>query len=369
MESFEGDAFHMAAWPDGVDVKDKRVAVVGSGASGYQTTPVIAETASHTYLFQRQANWCLEDEIYLKKLPPQALWLDKNFPYYSNYVRFRIGALMSPEVAKLGVTIDPDFVDPHARSLVNKYTRDMCVDFATRKLGSRPDLLEKMIPKFPPMASRPIRVDSDYSVYDALMRDNVSLMTDGIERITPKGIVTGGVEYELDIIALATGFKANDYLWPMEVRGRGGVRIEDVWAKDGPRAYLGAMVTGFPNLFMCYGPNSNNFGGFTVVDLLELVAQFSLRCIQGLIESGKRSVDVSEEGYWRFAGILDESEAKMIYMDPRAHNYYQNHGRSAVNGPLDIRRMWRWLNDPAGPGPAECDAGLRPYFGEDLVVG
>ena len=369
MDSFAGDAFHMAAWPDGVDVKDKRVAVVGSGASGYQTTPVIAETAAHTYLFQRQPNWCLEDEIYLKKLPPQALWLDRNFPYYSNYVRFRIGALMSPEVAKLGVSIDPDFVDPHARSLVNKYTRDMCVDFATRKLGSRPDLLEKMIPKFPPMASRPIRVDSDYSVYDALMRDNVSLMTDGIDRIMPKGIVTGGVEYELDIIAFATGFKANDYLWPMEVRGRGGVRIEDVWAKDGPRAYLGAMVTGFPNLFMCYGPNSNNFGGFTVVDLLELVAQFSLRCIQGLIEIGKSSVGVSEDGYWRFAAILDEAEATMIYMDPRAHNYYQNHGRSAVNGPIDMRRMWRWLNNPAGEPPAESDAGLRPYFGEDLVVG
>ncbi len=83
-------------------------------------------------------------------------------------------------------------------------------------------------------------------MYDALLRDNVSLMTDGIERITPKGIVTGGVEHELDIIAFATGFKANDYLWPMEVRGRGGVRIEEVWAKDGPRAYLGAMVAGFP---------------------------------------------------------------------------------------------------------------------------
>ena len=368
MDSFAGDAFHMAAWPEGVDVKDKRVAVIGSGASGYQTTPVIAETAAHTFLFQRQPNWCLEDETYLKKLPPQAGWLDKNFPFYSNYVRFRVGALMSPEVAKLGTTIDPDFDDPHARSAVNKATRDMCVGFATRKLGSRPDLLEKMIPKFPPMASRPIRVDSDYSVYDALMRDNVTLVSDPIERITPKGIVSDGVEHELDIIAFATGFKANDYLWPMEVRGRGGVRIEEIWAKDGPRAYLGAMVAGFPNLFMCYGPNSNNFGGFTVVDLLELVAQFSLRCIQGLIENGQRSVEVSDDGYWRFAAVLGDMERQMIYMDPRAHNYYQHGGRSCVNGPLDIRRMWRWLNDPAGTPPAETDAGLRPYFGEDLLV-
>ena len=368
MDSFEGHAFHTAAWTEGVDVAGKRVAVVGSGASGYQTTPVIAKTAAQTYLFQRQPNWCLEDTIYLKKLPPQTLWLDRNFPFYSNYVRFRIGALINPELSKAGIQIDPDFKDPHTLSRGNKATRDMCVDFATRKLESRPDLLAKMIPNFPPMASRPIRVDSDYSVYDALLLDNVSLVTDHIEKITPTGIIAGGVEYDLDIIAFATGFKANDYLWPMAVRGRGGVRIEEVWAKDGPRAYLGAMVPGFPNLFMCYGPNSNNFGGFTVVDLLELVGQFAMRSIAGLIESGKSSVDVSEEGYWRFAEILDETERKMIYMDPRANNYYQNHGRSCVNGPLDIRRMWRWLNNPAGPPAAETDAGLRPWFGADLVV-
>ena len=369
MASFEGAAFHTAAWPEGVDVKDKRVAVVGSAASGYQTTPEIAKTAAHTFLFQRKPNWCLEDEIYLKKLPPQSLWLDRNFPFYSNYVRFRVGALINPDTSKAGIMVDPKFDDPHTLSLGNKLTRDMCVKFATRKLGSRPDLLEKMIPDFPPMASRPIRVDSDYCVFDALLQDNVTLVTDPIERITPKGIVAGGVEHDLDIIAFATGFKANDYLWPMEVCGRGGVRIEEVWAKDGPRAYLGAMVPEMPNLFMCYGPNSNNFGGFTVLDLLELVAQFALRCIAGLIESGQRSVEVSHDGYWRFAGILGDMERQMIYMDPRANNYYQHGGRSCVNGPLDIRRMWRWLNDPAGTPPAESDAGLRPYFGEDLVVG
>jgi 4-hydroxyacetophenone monooxygenase len=368
METFQGAAFHTAMWPEGVDVAGKRVAIVGSAASGYQTTPVIAKTAAHTLLYQRKPNWCLEDEIYVKTLPPQALWLDRNFPFYSNYVRFRVGALINPDLSKPSITIDPDFNDPHALSLANKATRDMCVAFIERKLGSRPDLMEKMIPKFPPMASRPIRVDSHDSVYDALLQDNVTLVTDQIDRITPTGIVSGGVEREVDIIAFATGFKANDYLWPMEVLGRGGVRIEDVWAKDGPRAYLGAMVPEFPNLFMCYGPNSNNFGGFTVVDLLELVAQFALRCIAGLIENGKSSVEVTDDGYWHFASILDDIERKMIYMDPRANNYYQHGGRSCVNGPVDIRRMWRWLNDPAGTPPAETDAGLRPYFGQDLLV-
>jgi len=225
-----------------------------------------------------------------------------------------------------------------------------------------------MIPNFPPMASRPIRVDTDESVLDALARGDVELVSDGIERITPSGIVAGGKSYDLDVIVFATGFRANEYLWPMEVRGKDGERIEKIWEKDGPRAYLGAMVPGFPNLFMCYGPNSNNFGGFTVVDLLEITAQFAVRAIAGLIERGQASVDVTEEAYWRFADILDESEKGMVYLDPRANSYYQNGARSSVNGPVDYRRMWRWLKDPAGPPPATNDAGMRPYFNEDLVV-
>ncbi|MGB0621333.1 MAG: flavin-containing monooxygenase [Myxococcota bacterium] len=368
MESFLGEAIHTAAWPDGVDVDGKRVAVVGSGASGYQTTPVIAKTAAETYLFQRQPNWCFEDRGYLKELPPQILWLERNFPFYANFVRFRVAALINPENSSAGIRIDPDFDDPHTVSPANKATRDMCLEFIERKLGARPDLVERMTPDFPPLASRPIRIDAFDSVYDALVRDEVTLVSDAIDEITPSGILAGGTAYDLDLIVYATGFRANEFLWPMEVRGRGGVRIEEVWAKDGPRAYLGAMVPEFPNLFMCYGPNSNNFGGFTVVDLLELVAQFSLRCVAGLIENGKKSVEVSHDAYWRFAGILDESERTMVYMDPRANNYYQNGDRSCVNGPVDIRRMWRWLQDPAGRSPVETDAGLRPHFGEDLIV-
>lgn len=369
MDTFEGISCHTANWADGFDVAGKRVAVVGSAASGYQTTPVIAKTAAHTYLFQRTANWCFEDLSYVKALPAQSLWLDRNFPYYANFFRFRVGALINPASMKTSLHIDPDFSDPHTINPVNKAIRDMCVAFVNRKLASRPDLIDKMIPQSPPMASRPIRIDSDDSVFDALLRDSVTLVNDPIERITARGLVAGGVELPVDAIVYATGFRANDYLWPMTVVGRDGIRIEEAWQKDGPRAYLGAMVPGFPNLFMCYGPNSNNFGGFTVVDLLELISQFALRCIAGLIEHSRSCVEVTEDAYWRFASILDTEDRKMVYMDPRAQNYYRNEqGRSAVNGPIDIRRMWRWMNDPAGTPPKETDAGLRPFFGEDLVV-
>jgi len=367
IDSFEGLSCHSAEWPEGYDLAGKRVAIVGSGASGYQTAPVIAKLAAKSYLFQRQANWVYEDLAYLKPLPEQSLWLDRNFPFHSNFVRFRVAALVAPGGSG-ALKVDPEFDDPHAVSPVNKMLRDACVAFVERKLASRPDLIPQMIPNFPPMASRPIRVDSNESVLDALARGDIELVSDHIEKITPKGIVAGGKEYELDVILYATGFKANEYLWPMEVRGRGGERIEKIWEKDGPRAYLGAMVPNFPNLFMCYGPNSNNFGGFTVVDLLEITAQFAVRAIAGLIENGQHSVDVTEDAYWKFADILDESEQGMVYLDKRANSYYQNGNRSSVNGPVDYRRMWRWLNNPAGEPPAHTDQGLAPTFGKDLVV-
>ena len=129
------------------------------------------------------------------------------------------------------------------------------------------------------------------------------------------------------------------------------------------------MVPGFPNFFMSYGPNTNNFGGFQVIDLLEVVMRFALQCIAGLIAQDKRSVDVTEDAYWRFNAVLDREESMMLYMDPRANNYYRNrHGRSAVNNPIDFRRMWHWLRDPTDTDRSEVDSGVKPVFGADLIV-
>ena len=369
LDTFRGVATHTAEWPHDLDVTGKRVGIVGTGASGYQTTPVIAKMASHTTLFQRNPSWCYATPSYLDRLPEGELWLDTNVPFYVNFARFGMGWMYGPENVTKTHLVDPDFQDPHARSALNKSMRDACLKFIEEKLGSRPDLVEKMIPKVPPMTSRPIRVDLEDNVYTALLRDNVSLVSDAIERVTPNGIVTGGKEHPLDVIVLATGFRANDFLWPMEIKGRDGITPERLWAKDGPRAYIGSMMPGFPNLFMAYGPNTNNFGGLQIIDLLEMEIRFALQCIAGLIESGKRSVDVAVNAYWRYNHVLDEVESKAIYKDPRVANYYQNeHGRSCVNGPIDIRRMWSWLRDPAGPAQEKTDADLKPWFGGDLMV-
>jgi 4-hydroxyacetophenone monooxygenase len=379
-EEFEGRAFHTSRWPADLDISGKRVAVIGSGCSGYQLVPTIVEDAERTYLFQRTPNWTFGVEGYLSDHPEQATWLDRNLPFHTNFSRFRISWLFGPESLRAAYEVDPSFEDEHGRSPHNKRLREQQVAFIEGKLASRPELLEKMTPVAPPLSSRPVICDADYNVLDALVRDDAELVDTGIARITREGIETGdGRQIPLDVIVFATGFKASDFLWPMSIRGREGVRLEELWEKDGPRAYLGTMLPGFPNFFMVYGPNTNPYAGGAPVDFEELVTRFALECFRGLIEGEKKTVDVTEDAYWRYNDELDRWEEFKVYMDPRTRSYFHNeHGRSPANGPIDMRRIWSWLRSPTGRssdqppiyrgGPVEEGPELRPHFGEDLIV-
>ncbi len=380
LETFQGRYFHTARWPSDVDVTGKRVAVVGSGCTGYQLAAELAHDAGHLYLFQRSPSWVFDVPGYLAPYPPQINWLDRNFPYLTNFIRFTNSYMNNPGVSGASLAIDPEFDDPYTVSATNKRVRDDRIEFMRSKFADRPDLMEKMLPDVPPFSIRPVFVDRDYSVYDALLLDHVSLVSETIDKVTETGIrLNNGDECSVDVIALATGFKANDYLWPMEVRGRGGARVEDLWAKDGARAYLGTMLPGFPNFFMLYGPNTNYNVGILAVHLAEVVTRFALECIASLITEDKTKVEVTSDAYWQYNDVLDRAQATRVYMDRRVHTYYQNEfGRSATNGAIDARVLWEWLRDPRDPEWAtpkpdedpimEMRKLISPYFGEDLIL-
>ena len=349
IEEFGGPSFHTARWPRDLDLRGKRVAVIGTGCTGYQLIPEVALEAAHVHVFQRTPQWVFDVPGYRSPFPPQVTWLDRNFPFFTNFMRFQSNWMARPEVAALMFDIDPEFEDPHARSEFNKQTREERIEYLRRKLADRPELIDKMIPEHPPFSARPVAADAEYSILDALVRDNVTLITERIRRITHSGIEAGdGNMCDVDVIVYATGFKANQFLWPMEVRGREGRQVTELWSKDGPRAYLGAMLPGFPNFFLLYGPNTNPFGGgLGVVNHEEMVTRFALGCMQRLILSGNRSVDVTEAAYWRYNRALDERDAMKVYCDPRATNYYRNeYGRSATNCPFPATDMWRMLRAP-----------------------
>ncbi|WP_298508383.1 NAD(P)/FAD-dependent oxidoreductase, partial [uncultured Nocardioides sp.] len=370
VDDFGGVATHTARWPADLDLAGKRVGVVGSGCTGYQTVPEIVKTAAHTYLFQRTPNWCFEIEGYLSPYPPEVLWLERNLPYYTNFSRFRAGWLYGSESIGKIWKIDPDFVDPHTRSPLNKAIREQRLEFMQGKLASRPDLLAAMTPDAPPLAARPVLIDRDYSIFDVLLRDDMTLVSDSIERITEAGIETTAETVDLDVIVFATGFRTDDYLWPMTITGRHGSTLESAWKRDGARAYLGTMLPDFPNLFLIYGPNSNPVGGMTVIDMEEMTTRFAVGSIAGLIERGHSSVEVTHEAFDRYNREIDRLEPTKLYADARSTSYFLNaEGRSVVNNPIDGRIMWKWLRDPVTPGVMPIGtADLRPFFEGDLVT-
>ena len=342
MEDFAGPSWHTARWPEGVDLTGKRVAVIGTGCTGYQTIPELALEAAHVTVFQRTPQWLFPVRGYRSPFPPQVNWLDRNLPFHTNFMRARSCTLDGfAGVAE----IDPDFDDPHACSERNKRARDLSLDFLRSKLDD-PALVTAMTPPHPVLAARPVVVDRDYSILDALDRDNVTLVTTGIEAIEPRGVVgQGGALHEADVIIYATGFHATEYLFPMTIAGRGGRTLEDLWARDGARAYLGCMMPGFPNLWSVYGPNTN--GALNVASFHELVAQYALECLETLVLDGGRTVEVRPDAYWRYNHLVDERNRRKAWSDPRAHNYYWTpHGRSAVMNPFYSAEMWRFLHKP-----------------------
>jgi cation diffusion facilitator CzcD-associated flavoprotein CzcO len=379
MDEFSGAMFHTARWPEDLDLTDKRVAVVGTGCTGYQMIPVLAKQTAHTYVLQRKPNWCFDAAGYLAPHPPQISWLERNFPFHANFMRLRAEWMAHPEQFTKAFGVDPAYDQPGARSQENKRLRDNLTAFLERKLAGHPDLIEKMTPVQPPLSARPILVDVDDNIFDALLRDDVTLITSGIGRITKHGFVTGeGDEYEVDAIVLATGFRANDYLWPMEVRGRGGRRLEELWAKDGARAYIGTMLPGFPNFFMVYGPNASGTGGLNIPDLEEMTIRFALECFRGLIEQGKSTVEVTDDAYRRYNEEVDRWEATRIWHDKGTDSYWKNDFGRSSNLPIDARKLWSWLRSPTAPlpdtpplivdGPVEGEAEIEPYFGKDLTI-
>jgi cation diffusion facilitator CzcD-associated flavoprotein CzcO len=373
LDDFAGEVFHTSRWPADSDLAGKSVAVVGSGCTGYQLVPELVKQTGHVYHFQRTPNWVFDVPGYLAPYPPQVNWLDRNFPYLVNFIRFQQSWSRRPDAIRAANEIDPSFEDPIALSAANKVVLDQRLEFMRSKFAGRPDMMAKMLPMAAPLSARPVLVDRDYNIYDVLLdEDKVTLVTGGMQKVTATGVISeDGTEYEVDAIALATGYRANDYLWPMEVRGRDGATPQELWAKDGARAYLGGLLPGFPNFFMLYGPNTNGSVGFAAIHLEELVTRFAVGCIAGVIAQGKDTVDVTMDAYQRYNDELDRNMVSKVYLDPRVKSYFTNEfRRSATNGAIDPRTLWRWLRDPRSADPRLTEDGdaISPRFGQDLVV-
>jgi 4-hydroxyacetophenone monooxygenase len=343
IESFKGRIFHTTNFRAdlGLDLSGERVGVIGTGSSGMQMVPDLAPKVGHLTIFQRSPAWVVPAPGYRDPLARESLWLNSNVPYYNNWKRFISAWLMGDPCLYEPWSVDPHWRDEHTVNELNHRFRQRLVEYLEQKLDGRPDLKAKTLPKYPPLAKRFV-VDNGW--FDALKRPNVALNTDGIAKFTATGIeTTAGEAVALDTVVFATGFRANQYFWPMQIQGRDGATPQKLWAKDGARAYWGINIPGLPNLFCVYGPNTNPKNG-TPISSGESQTRYALTCLGELVRNGWKSLDVRLEAYETFNQELDRRLASTIWMDKRQRSYYQNEaGRSATNMPWASIEYWRRL--------------------------
>ena len=320
LDSFDGAVFHSAQWDHDHDLTAERVAVIGSAASAVQFIPEIASTVEQLHVFQRTPNWILpKDDTPYTEEQKQAFRDRPELMLESRDALF--------EVIELGL-------DYTARTTMEAITAR-----ATEQLlqVDDPEIRALLTPDYPWGCKRPL-LSNDY--LPTFNRPNVELVVDPVERVTASGILTAdGTERLVDAIVLATGFVTTDYVSAIDVIGANGVALTDAWAGD-PVAYLGVTTSGFPNMFMLYGPNTN--GGNSIILMLEHQVEYLLRLVDGLEAAGDEWIEVRRDVMDDFNTTLQEEIAGVDVWQASCNGYYRSaSGRIVTQWPFNFSEYRR----------------------------
>ncbi|MEJ0026596.1 MAG: FAD-dependent oxidoreductase [Rhizomicrobium sp.] len=355
-ERFEGRSFHSATWNHSVNLKDKRVAVIGTGASAFQFVPEIAPEVAQLTVFQRNAPWLGPTPNYHDKVDEGKKWLLKHVPFYARWYRFWLWWMLTDGIYEF-VKADPDWkTRPDSVGAMNDMLREMLTQYTRSQLEGRPELQEAATPNYPPGGKRSVRDNGVWLA--ALKRPNVETVTAPVAEITPTGIRTrDGREFPVDVIIYGTGFTASEFLEPMRFTGKGGVDLHEQWSGDA-RAYLGVTVPNFPNLFIMYGPNTNIVVNGSII----FFSECEMRYIQGLLElllrSNASAIEVKADVHDAFNEKVDAMNRQMAWGVPQVTSWYKNKkGRVSQNWPWPLVDYW---SATRAPNPDDYDLSGAP---------
>ncbi|PXX11213.1 flavin-containing monooxygenase [Mycolicibacterium moriokaense] len=349
---FAGPAFHSSEWDHAVDIRGKRVAMIGAGASGFQIAPTIADDVDRLTVFQRTAQWMFPNPNYHAEVGPGVQWALRHLPFYGRWYRFLLfwpGCDKGLDAAR----VDADYPDQQtAVSEINEITRIMFTEWISSQVGDDPDLLAKVVPDYPATGKRTLQDNGSW--LKTLTRDNVELIRTGIGRIEADAVVTeDGERYPADVIVYATGFQATKLLWPMTIRGRNSEVLSERWGER-PTAYLGITIPGYPNFFCMYGPGTNLASGGSLIFHSECQMRYITECLELLIAGDHKSMEPTQDATadWR-----DRSQAemrKMVWSQPSIkHSFYKNKfGEVYGLSPWRLVDYWTWTRQP-DPGDFE----------------
>jgi 4-hydroxyacetophenone monooxygenase len=345
---FAGPAFHTGHWDNSQDLRGKRVAMIGTGASGMQTGPSIAPEVAQLTIFQRTPHWAVHNPNYHLAVSEGKRWALHHIPFYARWHRFQL-FWASGDGLHASLQVDPDWPSPEiSLNATNQGFRDMLIAHMRRELDDDPALMAKVVPPYPPYGKRMLR---DNFWYRMLKRPNVELVTERITRISADAVhTTDGNSYPADVLVWATGFQAGRMLWPMEIRGRDGVSLRDIWGDDDPRAYLGVTVPRFPNMFMLYGPNTNLGHGGSAIFHTECQVRYIMLALREMIEARVAALECRQAPHDAYNDRVDAAHRRMVWAHGGVGNWYKNaRGRVIANSPWRLVDYWAMTHefDPA----------------------
>jgi 4-hydroxyacetophenone monooxygenase len=342
-DSFGGPAFHSARWDRSVELRGKRVAVIGTGASAFQFVPEIAPDVAHMDVYQRTPPWLGPTDNYHDPVPDAFQWAVEHIPNYDKWYRFWLFWMLTDGVLP-HVRADEGWNGPEGTiGQLNAELRTALVDKIRAQVEARPELLNHVVPRYPLGGKRSLR---DNGVWlKALQRENVDLVTDPIARIEPGAIVTAdGTRREADVLIYGTGFHASDFLRSFRVVGEGGADLHGRWNGDA-RAYLGMTVPGFPNFFMIYGPNTNIVVNGSIIFFSECAVTYITEAARLIAARGPMRVKAAVHD--AFNARVDAENAKMAWGQPGVTSWYKNaKGRVSQNWPFALVDYWQVTRAP-----------------------
>ncbi|NJP94246.1 NAD(P)/FAD-dependent oxidoreductase [Nonomuraea sp. FMUSA5-5] len=337
--TFEGESYHTGRWPhEEVDFTGKRVAVIGTGSSGIQIIPVIAERAAQVTVFQRTPNFTIP--AWNRPMRPQyARWVKDNFAEMRRSMRESLFGIAAPFNTRSALAASereraeelearwahggPGFLGAFGDTAVDERANEVVAEFVREKIRRAvddPQVAELLSPRDHPIGTKRPCFDTGY--YATYNRPNVRLVdvrATPIEELVPAGLRTTEATYEVDVIVYATGYDAmTGPLLAIDITGAGGVTLRDKWA-GGPRTYLGLMTAGFPNLFTITGPGSPSVLSNMFVSIEQHV-DWIADCLRHLAEAGATVIEANadaEDGWMRHVG---EVAAQTLF--PRADSWY-----------------------------------------------
>ncbi len=343
IENFQGPVYHTGLWPeDGVDFSGKTVGIIGTGSSGTQAIPVIAEEAAHLTVFQRTPNYTLPANN--RPLPPEEMAQVKRD--YADIRRTQQEALTAmygfggrqdaPPTLLIKETTEADrmrALDEHGFFAVRLY-KDVAVDLEANEMACEmyremvrrtvadPDMAERLLPRGYPLGCKRPVIDTDY--YQTFNRDNVTLVDlrrGGINAITATGIDTEQGHFEFDVLVAATGFDAmtGSYLG-VDIVGRDQRSLRDAWA-EGPRTYLGLQVVGFPNLFLLNAPGSPSVLT-NMITSMEFQVEWMAECIAYLDQNQIRSIEAIEAAQEAWIAHVNDVAEGTMHTAPSCNSWY-----------------------------------------------